>query len=92
LNNIANELKTRIDYWNSRRADDEHQIANIILCGGSVNMKGLPGFLEESFGVATERADVWQNAFSVNNKTPEITKRYSYGYATAIGLALTPFM
>ena len=90
---IADEIKTRIQYWNSQgSATDDRIIDSIILCGGSVNMKGLPGFFTESLGVKAQRADVWQNAFSIEEHVPPIGKRYSYGYATAIGLALTPFI
>ena len=92
MNNIASELRMRIQYWGSRRTEDDHEIKAIILCGGSVNMKGLPGYLTERLGVEARRADVWQNAFSINERVPAIGKRYSYGYATAIGLALAPFM
>lgn len=92
LHNIANELNTRIQYWNSRRRDNEHEISAVILCGGSVNMKGLPEYLSEQLGVEAKRADVWHNAFSIDAKVPPISKRYAYGYATAIGLGLAPFM
>ena len=53
-----------------------------------MNLNGLPEYLSESLGVPCERADVWTNAFKTNLVVPPITKRYSYGYATAIGLAL----
>ena len=55
-------------------------------------MKGLPGYLSEQLGVEAMRADVWQNAFSINHKVPPIGKRFAYGYVTAIGLGLAPFM
>ena len=92
MTSIANELRTRIQYWHSRRSGGDHTIEAVILCGGSVNMKGLPGFFTEVLGVEARRADVWQNAFSVDRHVPPIGKRYSYGYATAVGLALAPFM
>lgn len=90
---IAEEINTRIQYWNAKGvAYDDRSIDSIILCGGSVNMKGLPGYLTDVLGVEAVRADVWQNAFSLERHVPSIGKRYSYGYATAIGLALAPFM
>lgn len=92
VDDIANELNTRIQYWNTHRQENNREIEAIILCGGSVNMKGLPGYLTENLGVEAKRADVWQNAFSLDERVPAIGKRYSYGYATAVGLALTPFM
>lgn len=89
---IADEIRTRLQYWNMRaEAHEERKIESIILCGGSVNMKGLPEYFTETLGISAVRADVWQNAFSTKHRVPEIGRRYSYGYATAIGLGLGPF-
>lgn len=89
---IVDEIRTRMTYWNSRDLEASRQIQSIILCGGSVNMKGLPEYFSEMLGVEAGRADVWGNAFSFNSHVPAIGRRYSYGYATAIGLGLTSFM
>jgi len=89
---IIDEVRTRVQYWNTRDvAREDRQIQSVILCGGSVNMKGLPEYFSEMLGVTARRADVWQNAFSIADTVPDISRRYSYGYATAVGLALTPF-
>jgi type IV pilus assembly protein PilM len=91
--NIADELGIRIHYWDSRGIDREARaIQKVIICGGSANLLGLPEFLSEKLGIQTERARVWENAFSLERNIPSITRRYSYGYATAIGLALKSFM
>ena len=86
---IRDEIAARMQYWhlneNNRAA---RRINKLILCGGSVNLKGLPEYLTESLGVPAVRADVWTNAFDTELVVPPIEKRYSYGYATAIGLAL----
>lgn len=93
MSSIAEEIGTRIQYWNTKDiAHEDRQIQSIILCGGSVNMKGLPAYFSETLGVEAARANVWQNAFSIEKKVPPIGRRYSFGYATAIGLALAPFM
>lgn len=90
---IAEEIGTRIAYWNTKDVSHEdRQIQSVILCGGSVNMKGLPIFFSEKLGLEVHRANVWQNAFSIEEHVPPISRRYSFGYATAIGLALEPFM
>ncbi len=90
---IADELSIRIHYWHSRGIDpEEREIKKVILCGGSANLFGLPEFLNQRLGVHVERAHVWANAFSLDEKIPPITRRYSYGYATAIGLALKSFI
>ncbi len=89
---IIDEVRTRVQYWNSRDVShEERQIQSVILCGGSVNMKGLPEYFTEMLGISATRANVWQNAFDIQQTIPEIGRRYSYGYATAVGLALTPF-
>lgn len=89
---IKDEIATRIQYWNTRDVErEERQIEGVILCGGSVNMKGLPGYFTETLGIEAKRAQVWINAFDVNEVIPQIDRRHSYGYATAIGLALGNF-
>lgn len=93
LSSIVEEIGTRIQYWNTKdTAHEDRQIQSVILCGGSVNMRGLPEYLSDTLKIDVGLANVWQNAFSVEEKVPEIGRRYSYGYATAIGLALAPFI
>jgi len=91
--NIADELSIRMHYWDTRGIDKEDRsIKKVIICGGSANLFGLPEFLTSTLGVPTERAQVWVNSFPLNEYVPEISRRYSYGYATAVGLALKSFM
>lgn len=86
---LRDEIATRITYWNTRSVESgERKIEKIILCGGSVNMAGFPEYLTEALGIETERVDVWRNVFSGHEVVPPISLRNSYGYATAIGLAL----
>lgn len=90
---IVDELRTRVQYWNMRAlSHEERKIESVVLCGGSVNMRGLPEYITEMLGIPATRADVWQNAFDTHKTIPEIGRRHSYGYATAVGLALAPFM
>lgn len=89
---VVDEIDIRIQYWHSRGIDrGAREIKKVILCGGSANLFGLPEFMSEKIGIPTERAHVWVNAFSLDESIPPITRRYSYGYATAIGLALKNF-
>jgi type IV pilus assembly protein PilM len=86
---IKDEIAARMQYWHLKDSNQSsRRIKKIILCGGSVNLKGLPEYLTESLGVPCVRADVWVNAFRTDLVVPPIDKRHSYGYATAIGLAL----
>ncbi len=85
---IKDELAERLLYWHTSEYGSSHRITNIILCGGSANLKGLPEYFTELLGVKTTRANVWENAFPLSKYIPPITARYAYGYATAVGLAL----
>ncbi len=85
---LKDEIATRIGYWQTRNSGTERSIKKIILCGGGANMMGLPEYLSEMLGIPTERVDVWSNVPHPPDWVPPITRRYSYGYATAMGLAL----
>ncbi len=90
---IRDEISARIAYWQSREnAGDDRRIESIVLCGGSVNLKGIVGYFSGSLGVPVERASVWRNVLSLDEEIPPIDRRHAYGYATAIGLALHPFL
>lgn len=90
---IKDEISLRLEYWNNRDdSDPDRFIEQIILCGGSANLKGLPEYLTETLGIEAVRADVWQNAFRIDDFVPPIDLPHSYGYATAIGLGLAPFV
>jgi type IV pilus assembly protein PilM len=86
---IKDELATRMQYWHMRNGNsDERRITSISICGGSANLKGLPEYLTESLKVPCVRANVWENSFSLDDTVPPIDLRHSFGYATAVGLAL----
>lgn len=89
---IKDELGVRVDYWNGRSASGPDRfIEQIVLSGGSANLRGLCPYLTQTLGIETVLANVWQNAFDLENFIPPIDRRHSYGYATAIGLGLAPF-
>jgi type IV pilus assembly protein PilM len=86
---VKDEMATRMQYWHTRTGhDDERRITSVVLCGGSANLKGFPEYLTETLGIKAVRANVWENSFSLDDTVPAIGLRYSFGYATAIGLAL----
>lgn len=86
---IASELSIRMHYWHTRDTDTHTRaLSQIILAGGSANLKGLPEYLRAKLEIPVVRANVWQNAFSLEDRVPKISLRESYGYAPAIGLAL----
>jgi len=86
---IKDEIVTRMQYWHLRNGNSEdRRIGSVVLCGGSANLKGLPAYFTETLGVPTVRANVWENTFSLDQTVPPIDRQHSFGYATAIGLAL----
>jgi type IV pilus assembly protein PilM len=87
---IKDEIATRMQYWHLRPNDQANRrITSVALCGGSANLKGLPEYLTETLGIKTVRGNVWENAFSIDDTVPPIDRFHSYGYAAAIGLALS---
>lgn len=86
---IKDELATRMQYWHIRNGNsEERRITSILMSGGSSNLKGLSAYISESLGVPSIQANVWENSFSLDTVVPPIGIRKSFGYATAIGLAL----
>ncbi|MEZ4194965.1 MAG: pilus assembly protein PilM [Candidatus Paceibacterota bacterium] len=87
---VKDEIATRMQYWHTKDGNKNasRRIKKVILCGGSSNLKGLPEYMSESLGLPCVRGNVWENAFKTDVFVPPIEKNYSFGYATAIGLAL----
>ncbi len=87
---IKDEITACMQYWHSKAENRQasKRIKKIIFCGGSANLKGLPEYMSEAIGVPCLRGNVWENAFRSDIIVPPIEKNYSYGYATAIGLAI----
>jgi len=86
---IKDELASQMQYWHLRSGNSEaRRINSIMLCGGSANLKGLPQYMTEALGAPAVRGNVWENSLSLEETVPPIDKRHSFGYATAIGLAL----
>ncbi len=89
VDKILDELSVRIKYWNNKVGNSHHMyIHSIILCGGSSNMRGLQRYVTEQLNIPTRRGNVWRNVMSLEDNVPPIEQRYSFGYSTAIGLAL----
>ena len=87
---IRDEIQMRVDYWNDKNGEDR-KIDQVIICGGSANLRGLTTYLSETLGIESSLGNVWQNAFDTKVKASPIDRQHSYGYATAIGLALASF-
>jgi len=86
---IKDEIATHMQYWHMRsNMSESRRISQVMLCGGSSNLRGFPPYLSESLDVPVYRGNVWENVLSFNDVIPPIDYRHSLGYATAIGLAL----
>lgn len=91
VSTIKDEVMTRLQYWESKGYSSERAIERIVLSGGSANLRGLTDYFTKTLGIETKLAEVWQNAFDINDAVPPIDRLHSYGYATAIGLGLSSF-
>ena len=59
---IRDEIQLRIEYWNDKNGEDR-KIDQVIICGGSANLRGVTTYLSETLGVDTSLGNVWLNAF-----------------------------
>lgn len=87
---LKDEIIKHYTFWEGedKRKEVIDPIDRIVLCGGNSNIAGLPEYLSVNVGVPVEKANVWVNNFSYDDFIPEIDRRHSREYATAIGLAL----
>lgn len=93
MQDLIKELTVRVGYWKTHALHDEKRdIDAVVVCGGNANMRGIDDYFSEELGITTSRAEVWQNALHLEKYIPDITCQESYGYATAIGLALRNYM
>jgi type IV pilus assembly protein PilM len=88
---LADEVTKHYRYWDTRRNETGERVtpvAQVLIVGGSANIKGLADYIAERVQAPTERPDVWQNVCSFEEYIPPIDRRKSLQFATAIGLAL----
>lgn len=86
---IREEVVQHLSYWNSLSASalPRQPIQKIIVCGGGANLLGFPEYLEGVAGVPVSLANVWMNAFSLDDRIPPLPFGKSLEYAAALGLA-----
>ncbi len=91
VSTLADEVDRIRRYWDARRVDNKEcsdTIARIALVGGASNLHGLAEYLSGKARTEAVTPNVWQHVCSFDSYTPPIDKRNSFGYTTAIGLAL----
>ena len=87
---MKDEIASHLSYWNSPTIDDLPRlpIDGIIISGGNANMAGFAPYLERVLKVPVTVANVWTNAFDLDTYIPDVPRRESLEYGTAVGLAL----
>jgi type IV pilus assembly protein PilM len=87
---MRDEIVKHLAYWNNPTVDDlpRKPVEKIIMCGGNANLRGFLEYLEGSVSVPVSMANVWANAFSLDEYIPQMQISESLEYSTAIGLAI----
>jgi type IV pilus assembly protein PilM len=86
LSELLTELRRSVEYYRGRSADG--RIDEILLCGGSANLKNLDQLLQSDLGIPTRVADPFQLAsLASRNFSPEYAREVGPSFVVAVGLA-----
>lgn len=87
---LRDEIGKHFIYWQNHKDANmvDTDIEKVILSGTEATLGGLAQYLRTSLNAPVELANVWVNVFDFNEYIPEITRRDSFKFASAIGLAL----
>ncbi|RJR12903.1 hypothetical protein C4585_03010 [Candidatus Parcubacteria bacterium] len=88
---LADEVLRHYRYWDSRRNEQGQRVTpveNVLLVGGSANLKGLSDYISSRVQAPAALPNVWQHICSFEEYIPPIDRATSMQYVTAIGLAL----
>ena len=91
---LADEIARHFHFWDTRRDERGERptpVGQVVLVGGTSNLKGITDFVSSKVQAPVVRGDVWRNAIVADVYTPPIDRRTSLEYATAAGLALRAF-
>lgn len=103
LNELVSDILKYIDFYKNHSSHKHGAgkcVSEIILCGGGANFSGLDLFLAQKTGIPVKLGNPWVNILKEsrqsacpvlgkrNAKIPPIVFNESFGYATALGLAL----
>ena len=91
---IKDEAARILKYWNQyaeQQSFKYKEVTKIILCGGDANMAGLTDYFAYELKKPVEIGNPWKNITTFKDYVPEMNRRESLMYATAIGLALRSF-
>ncbi|TSC87037.1 MAG: Type IV pilus assembly protein PilM [Parcubacteria group bacterium Gr01-1014_8] len=88
---LAAEVVRHYHFWDTRRNEHGERVTpieQVLLVGGSANLKGITDYIAGKVQAPTDRPNVWRNVCSFDDYIPPIDRRVSLQYATSIGLAL----
>ena len=88
---LADEIARFYQYWDTRRSDSGQrltQVGEIVLVGGSANLRGLPGYVATRVQAPASLGSIWRHVCDTEEYIPPIDARASLQFATAAGLAL----
>ena len=88
---LKDEISRIMIYWNSHEKIQnrvEQDISRIIFCGQDSALPGFDVYMRAALGVEVVIGNVWLNAFDFEDCIPDISRRESLNYATAIGLTM----
>ena len=103
LNELVSDVLKYMDFYknySSHKHEASENVSEIILCGGGANFSGLDLFLTQKTGIPVKLGNPWVNILKESQQSvcpvlkrpdmevPPIVFNESFGYATALGLAL----
>jgi len=95
IKNLIKQIKEYITFYHEH-ATHVHgpngAIGQVILCGGDSLLIGLPQILTNELGMPVKLGDSLINLKPIKNEPLSMTKKESFVYTTAIGLALRDFI
>ena len=91
---LSDEIARHYHYWDTRRNERGERmtpVGQVILVGGSSNLRGLSDYIMNRVQAPTELGQVWRRVCDFDTYLPPIERRASLQYATAVGLALRSY-
>jgi Tfp pilus assembly PilM family ATPase len=87
---LREEVHKVVDYWESLNHAPawQRKVDKMIACGEEVTSKNFREYFSSHFSKVVEPANVWVNAFSLDDYIPDITFDESLKYAPSVGSAL----
>ncbi|MCC6730492.1 MAG: type IV pilus assembly protein PilM [Chthonomonadales bacterium] len=86
LGDLLQDIRRSLEYYQGRTSDA--RVDEILLCGGSANLKNLDQFLAAELGIPTRMADAFEHArVAARNYSAEHVRQVAPFFAVALGLA-----